>query len=255
MQINLLICMLMAGLSGVVPPSSLSKEEKPDQVQTANNSYPLVNIKQYAHKLTENRNLPFDKTWLDYTNLNKYDKVMIDEVIIGNDEENRTKELREPERRKLSERDEQGLKDFAGYIRESFQRAVRNDVNFNLAEQPGPKVLTLKLYLVSLVAAKPLLGAANRLPGAARYGYTAAGKIVPFVAVEAVLSDSVTGKTVFIFADQNSAKAVNPELKDFAAYNALRSIVDVWSALFMKVLNSRQSEEIPKPRTVNIVKL
>lgn len=255
MQINLFIYMLMVGLSGAVSPSSLSREEKPDQTQAANNSYPLVNIKQYAHKLKEDKNLPFDKTWLDYSNLNKYDKVIVDEVIIGNDEENRNKELREPEGRKLSERDERGLKDFAGYVRKSFQRAIRNDVNFNLAEQPGSKVLTLKLYLVSIVAAKPLLGAANRQPGAARYGYTAAGRTVPFVAVEAVLSDSVTGKTVFIFADQNSAKAVNPELKDFAAYNSLRSIVDVWSTLFIKVLNSRQGEEIPKPRTVNIVKL
>ncbi len=242
----------MAGLSGAISLSALNGSKSQDNAQVSNDSYPLVNIKQYAHKLSENPNLPFDKTWIDYTNLNKYDKVVVDEVILGDYEENRNNELMKTNTRNLSEREERDLKDFAGYVRESFQRAIRNDVNFDLAEQPGPKVLTMKLYLVGVVAARPLIGANNRLHGGNRYG---AGKIVPFIAIEAVLSDSVTGKTVFIFADQNSSKVPPPGLKNFVAYNDLRQIVDVWSTLFVKVLNSRNGEEIPRPKAIKIVNL
>lgn len=244
----------MAGLSGAISLSALNGSESQNNAQVSNDSYPLVNIKQYAHKLSENPNLPFDKTWIDYASLDKYDKVMVDEVILGDYEENRNNELMKTNTRNLSEREERDLKDFAGYIRESFQRAVRNDVNFDLAEQPGPKVLTLKLYLVSIVAARPLIGTGNNLRGTNRYS-PAAGKIVPFIAIEAVLADSVTGKTVFIFTDQSSSKTAPPGPKNFAAYNNLRQFVDVWSTLFIKVLNSRNGEEIPKPKNIKIVNL
>jgi hypothetical protein len=229
----------------IISPFRLNGEES--AVQKTDEDYPLVNVKEYEDKLKQDKNLPFNKTWIDYINLKKYNKIIIAEAVPGRGGQNQNSESQKNNTQKLSGQAEQDLKDFVKYTREAFQRAVQNNVDFDLVAQPGPKTLALKLYLVNVITAKPLLDAARHSDGMSATS--------PAAAIEGVLEDSQSGKTVLVFADRQSAKTESPGINDSAAYGSLRQIVDEWAELFVKVLNSQKGEEIKRRGAIKIIDL
>ncbi len=209
--------------------------------------YPPVNVKEFEENLKQDKSLPFNKTWIDYINLKRYNKIIIAEVVIGRGGQDQNNELQKSNMPKLSDQEEQALKDFAKYTRETFQRAVQNNIDFDLVAQPGSKTLVLKLYLVNVITAKTLLDAA-------KHGVRMSADS-PAVAIEGVLEDSQDGKTVLVFADRQSAKTESPGINESVAYGSLRQIVDEWADLFVKVLNSQKGEVIKRPGAIKIINL
>ncbi len=245
MRKNILQTIFITVLFLIISPFCVNGEES--AVKNAGEAYPSVNVKEYEENLKQEKNLPFNKTWIDYLNLKKYNKIIIAEVVIGRGVQNQNSEPQKSNLPKLSAQEEQELKDFAKYTRETFQRAVQNNVDFDLVAQPGQKTLVLKLYLVNIITVKPLLDAARQ-----------GGKMnddSPAVAVEGVLEDSQDGKTVLVFADRQSAKTESPGINDSVAYGSLRKIVDEWAEIFVKVLNSQKGEVIKRPGTIKIINL
>lgn len=244
MRKNILQTILIAGLLCAIFPFRLNGAES---APPTDESYPAVNVKEFAENLKHEKNLPFDKTWVDYLNMKKYNKIIIAEVVLGRGGQNQAGEPQKSNMLKLSGQEEQDLKDFAKYTREAFQKAVQNNVDFDLVAQPGSKTLLLKLYLVNVITAKPLLDAARQ-----------SGRVTadsPTVAIEGVLEDSQDGKTVLVFADRQSAKTESPGVNDAVAYGSLRQIVDEWAVLFVKVLNSQKGEEIKRAGSIKIINL
>lgn len=211
--------------------------------------YPPVNVKEYADRLRQDNNLPFNKIWIDYLNLKKYNKIIIAEVAFGRGGPDQAEALRKSAARKLSARDEQQLKDFARQTREAFQLATQNNVDFDLVAQPGPKTLILQLYLVYVATATPLLDTAKHDAGAA--------STVPAVAIEGVLADSQDGRVALVFADRQALKiaAGAPALPATTVYDGLRRIANEWAALFVKTLNSQQGEVITRPSSIGGISL
>jgi len=244
MRKNILQTIFIAGLLCAIFPFRLNGAES---APPADESYPAVNVKEFEDNLKHEKNLPFDKTWIDYLNLKKYNKIIITEVVLGRGGQNQAGEPQKSNTLKLSGQDEQALKDFAQYTREAFQKAVQNNVDFDLVAQPGSKTLRLKLYLVNIITAKPVLDAARQ-----------SGRLSddsPTIAIEGVLEDSQDGRPVLVFADRQSAKTESPGINDAVAYGSLRQIVDEWAVLFIKVLNSQKGEEIKRSGTIKIINL
>ena len=245
MRKSLLQIVLIAALLFIIFPFRLNGEE--NTARETDEGYPPVNVKEFEENLKQDKSLPFNKTWIDYINLKKYNKIIIDEVVVGRGGQNQNIESQKSNLPKLSGEEEQGLNDFAKYTRETFQRAVQNNVDFDLVAQPGPKTVVLKLYLVNVITVKPLLDAGKR------GGRMSADS--PAVAIEGVLEDSQDGRTILVFADRQNTKTESPGINDAVAYGSLRQIVDEWATLFIKVLNSQKGEVIKRPGAIKIINL
>ena len=156
--------------------------------------------------------IPVHKAWKDpKVDLGKYDKIIVERVEV-------------PEGIKLTELEKTNLdsvlgvhavqvRKFANYTADAFKKAIQADPRLQLATQPGPNTMILKLALVKVVPGKPMLGILRNVPipvGKASFIITPAIKVVggavdelqSSVSIEGELLDSQTRRVIAMFADK-----------------------------------------------------
>lgn len=143
--------------------------------------------------------------------------------------------------------------EFAKYMENAFREALKKSKRIKLVEKPGPGTMVLELNLVKVVPGKPVLGAVRNLSNLTPIGFMVAplkmgassatdSPMQASVAIEGRICDSLTHKTLAMFADREKQNTAFFNLNDFRAYGNPKQIIDEWAAQFVEILDKRPLE-------------
>lgn len=206
-----------------------------------------------SERMSHDERLPVQRVWKDPdVKMLDYDKIIVRDVRVDWQIERNKRERRNYRNRLGLE--EGDVRDFADYTRDSFKKAIeKGPCRLKLAESPGPGTLALEMAFVKVVQGKPLICAAKTASsftfiGAcmtpvkfAAKGLTDNGGQVS-LAIEGRLVDSVSGKTVAMFAQRSKQCTAVLNLEDYTCYGNLHEIVDSFAAKFTEIMDKRPLE-------------
>lgn len=194
--------------------------------------------KQYTEKMTEMENeTGFNYGWIDYAAIKKYDEVIVDAKLSKNMIPNTGWEDFNSRRMFYSkDEDDQYVQ---SYCEEALKDAFVYSKEFKITDKPDDKALCLNFYIVQIVANKIIVGAASNLIMPTPIGWI----LVPAklalqyssenqggsIATEIVLSDSMTGKIVAIFASREKGPTAFFDKNRMYAYANIRQIINIWA--------------------------
>jgi len=197
-----------------------------------------------VQEMTKREDLPFHKVWVkSEVDWNKYKCLYVQDV--------NTQYLLEATWWQQSMREdemEEDVRNVAGYMKEQFEGAFRNDPlhRFQVVESPAEGCLVLEMALTELVPSHPVMEA---LSIAAPYG---SGVVVQAavkesgakatVAFEAKINDASTGEVLAMAADREQGKAAPINLRALTWYKEAEGIIDEWADQFVQIVNRRPGD-------------
>jgi hypothetical protein len=201
-------------------------------------------------------NVPYNKFWrkpdLDLKN---YDKIYIAEV--NTSYMLKMTDWQKGERKDQIQRDVQTL---AVYAHDSIQKSLRTDPthHFQVIDNPttDPHTLVCEVALIEVVPSKVVLNTLGYAPFFVGTGITVArdiGNDKSSVAFEARTRDAATGEIVMLAADREAEQYSPIDLRGLTWYGDAQGIIDDWSSLYVKVLNSKPGEKINGSSTIRLL--
>jgi hypothetical protein len=136
----------------------------------------------------------------------------------------------------------------AGYMKEQFEEAFRNDPNarYQVVQSPEKGCLVLEMALTELVPSNPVLEAMSI---AAPYG---SGVLVQAaaresgakatVAFEAKIKDASTDEVLAMAADREQGKSAPVNVRALTWYKEAEGIIDEWAGQFVQIVNRQPGE-------------
>ena len=199
-----------------------------------------------VQEMTYREDLPFHKVWVKSgVDWKKYQSLYIEDVntqyLLASDW------WQQSMRQEEMEADVQKV---AGYMKQQFEEAFRNDPQnrFQTVESPAPGALVLEMALTELVPSNPVLEA---LSIAAPYGSGVAVQAVAresgakaTAGFEAKIKDASTGEVLAMAADREQGKAAPVNLRALTWYKEAEGIIDEWAEQFVQIATRRPGEVV-----------
>ncbi|MCB0354985.1 MAG: DUF3313 family protein [Bdellovibrionales bacterium] len=133
------------------------------------------------------------------------------------------------------------LEEMAGYVRNAFEHAFRDDPNnrFEVVERPDAETIVYSLALTELIATKAHVNAAGTalglfVPGGGLLKTAAKGSI----AIEANVYDGGTNELLVTWADREQDRSALFSFSDFSWYSHARATVDNWASQLVEGYNT-----------------
>lgn len=194
-------------------------------------------------RMTTPADLPFHQAWMDpAVDWNRYRRIRIAEVDTGH-----LSKMKWARQTGKLEKIREDARKLAGYAREAFERAFREDLNhrFEVVDQPDAETVVFELALVEVIPSKvalntlcyaPFVGTAARIFRGWKHRST--------VAFEARMRDGATGAVIAQFTDREAEKAAVINVKDVTWYGHAESILAEWARQFVRIANRKPGETI-----------
>lgn len=150
---------------------------------------------------------------------------------------------------------EADLRNLAGYAKEIFTRAFREDPDrrFEVVEQAGSGTLLFEMALVEVIPSMVVLNTLGYTPfvgSAFKLLRNTKGKST--VAFEARVRDAATGEVLALFADREWEKTPPLNVKDVTWYGHAESILAEWAYQFVRVFKRQPGETIPDSKPFHL---
>ncbi len=203
--------------------------------------------KPYVEKLEEmDSQTGFNYGWIDYDAIKKYNEIIIDAQLSKHMEPNTSWE--DFNSRRIFYSKEEDNKYVENYCKETLRTAFQyGSKEFKLTNKPNGNALVLDFYIVQIVANKIIIGAISNaiMPTPIGWMLVPAKLALQYsspnqggsIAVEVVLSDSMTGKIVAVFVSKEKGPTAFFDKNRFYAYATIRKIVDVWAINVVSTLD------------------
>jgi hypothetical protein len=199
-----------------------------------------------VQEMSKREDLPFHKTWVKAgVDWKRYTSLYIKDI--------NTKYLLDAnwwQQGMRKDKMEADVLEVAGYMKQQFKSAFRNDPQnrFEVVETPKEGALILEMALTELVPSNVVLEA---LSLAAPYGSGVAVQAAAkesgakaTVAFEAKIKDAKTDDVLAMVADREQGKAAPVNLRALTWYKEAESIIDEWAGQFVQIANRRPGEVV-----------
>ncbi len=224
---------------------------------------PISGFIKHPEKMKKDPSLPFQKVWFHhYFNIMNYSRIIISPVKLRY-LLTQTK-LERQNLRNYFDYKEEDDKYTADYFRKSFINTfkITKGNRFKVVGKRGYGTLVLNIAIVEIVPTKVsvnsvsgalmfvpfgsvLLSAAFSavmLPVKTLIGGVTESGMKSYIAFEAVLKDSMTGKILATYADRESQQAALFSFKDYSYFSHIRGIIDIWAKQTVLMLNRKNNK-------------
>ena len=216
---------------------------------------------QQPSRLQAADDVPFRKSWrspnLDWS---QYQKVVVHSVSL--EHLRHSPDIEDDSDRRAAREEAAAV---LGQIAETaFIDVFANDRQhrFEVVEAPGPHTVTCEIALTELIPAKPLINAAATGAGLAGSalkevalnagGAAAKSTSRGVIAIEVQFKDSQSGRTVFMFADQERGRPSLLNVKDFQKLGHAKAHIKTWAKQTLAVIKKTPNQKILDPLPVDI---
>jgi len=142
------------------------------------------------------------------------------------------------------------VQETASLLRSGFIAALKAPgSHLQVANGPGPGVLTLQLALVEL-------NPTNVVGNAVKYGAPGGSVVSPItkgnIAIEGKVTDSTKGTLLYQFADNEQDPFTAVSLRDMSSYGHSRTEIHEWAHQFAEIMNTPPSHKVKDSASVTL---
>ena len=135
------------------------------------------------------------------------------------------------------------------YAQDSFSSAFGSSRYFKLVSQPGPGTLKINVYITEIVINDGVLGTLANIPAPTWILTEPLGMGIQYIgdkgggalAIEIVITDSVTNKVVAVFDSREKGVFALFNTERFSMYSSNRRIINAWSEDLVSTLDQVKS--------------
>lgn len=183
--------------------------------------------------------------WINYDEIEKYNKVIIDVTVDTNKIQNSARE--QINSRRLFASLDEDYKYLTDYAKNSFIKAFQKSKHFTLVDSVSPNTLKINFIIVQVVANKPAIGAISNCFYPSPIGWIA----IPIklrmenkspntggaIAMETIISNSKTEQIEAVFAAREKGPTSIFDANRFVSYGNIRNIIDMWATNIVSTLD------------------